>query len=76
MKPISLLYQGGLDAQVRDDLEHLVDSGLIHEVLLLVPPGTEDLPEVVGGQPVRSWKTPFPGSARTVRELLDGLRTP
>jgi hypothetical protein len=76
VKPITVLFQGPPDASVLQSLDGVVSTGLVESILLVVPPGTSDVPERIGDASVRAWTTPLPGSSTVVREVLDACAAP
>jgi len=75
VKPITVLYQGPPTPEVLRSLERLAESDLIHEMLLVAPPGVET-PASLGGIACTSWHTAEPGAWRTAGQVVDCIKTP
>jgi hypothetical protein len=75
VRPITVICEGAVNRPVASSLRHLDSTGLVEEVVLIVPP--DDVPQ---GLPildavVEVWSTDQPGSAATAQRLLDHART-
>lgn len=75
MRPITVVVEGTCDGVAIENLRRLVATELVEEVVVVAPPDGDEPPSQVEDVSIVVHRTPAPGSAEAVSQLIGGVRT-